>query len=131
MIKEEYVSFEIAKLLKDKGFNKPLFTFYVTDKDKKESTFQIMAFTDDTIDNNRSEFCYLAPTQQMAMRWLREKHLLHISLDMMNGGTWMYEISDISIPFDGGIISKAYEENCKSYEKAVEEAIKYCLEYLI
>ena len=39
-ITKYYVSFETAKLLKEKGFNIPLLTFYVTDKEKKEGDFQ-------------------------------------------------------------------------------------------
>ena len=67
MITEDYVSFETAKLLKEKGFNERLLTFYITDKNKKEGCFQIMAFSDDKIDNNHSNLCYLAPTLQMTM----------------------------------------------------------------
>ena len=67
MIIEDYVSFEIAKLLKEKGFNERLLTFYITDESKKEGCFQIMAFTDDKIDNNHSDLCYLAPTLQMTI----------------------------------------------------------------
>ena len=78
MITEDYVSFETAKLLKDKGFDERLLTFYITDKAKKEGYFQIMAFTDDKIDNNHSGQCYLAPTLQMAMKWLREVHKIGI-----------------------------------------------------
>ena len=68
MITEDYVSFETAKLLKEKGFNERLLTFYITDKNKKEGCFQIMAFSDDKIDNNHSNLCYLAPTLQMTMK---------------------------------------------------------------
>ena len=132
MITEDYVSFETAKLLKEKGFNEKLLTFYITDEAEKESDFQTMYFTDDKIDNNQSPHCYLAPTLQMTMKWLREKHLLHIPIDMMNGGRWKYEIDDISIPVDGGVLPKYYcDKTFSSYEEAVDDAIKYCLENLI
>ena len=70
MITEDYVSFETAKLLKEKGFN------WNTDKqfnlDKIVGDYNIT-------DRSRYPERYLdAPTLQMAMKWLREVHNLHI-----------------------------------------------------
>ena len=69
MIQEQYVSFETAKLLKEKGFDEPSRLYW----------------------RNYSDFCFehtkyfvtakdvylLRPTQQMAMRWLREVYNLY------------------------------------------------------
>ena len=122
MLTEDYVSFEIAKLLKEKGFDKvdcqnsPHFAY------NRDGQFSGPSWDTE----------YNAPTLQMAMKWLREKHLLHISIDMVNGGRWEYEIDDISCPFDGGILPKCYcEKSFSSYEEACEVAIKYTLENLI
>jgi len=134
MITEDYVSFETAKLLKEKGFNERLLTFYVTDETKKEGCFQIMAFTDDKIDNNHSDHCYLAPTLQMAMKWLREVHNLCIEPYRTACG-YLYTISTIPYgsckcnPREGGDDEDSGQWT--TYEKACEAAIKYCLKNLI
>ena len=127
MIEEDYVSFETAKLLKEKGFNERLLTFYITDEAKKEGCFQIMAFTDDKIDNNHSDHCYLAPTLQMTMKWLREEHSIAINIG------WDEVFEDkfqwwciILNQKDGSILRES--EYHATYEEACETAIKYCLE---
>ena len=139
MVEEVYVSFEVAKLLKEKGFNGKLLTFYITDEAKKEGYFQLMAFTDDKIDNNHSDHCYLAPTLQMAMKWLREVHNIHIELIWDKGnqlysfqiwklGKYQPEISSLDL-------WRIYKNDNYlgewNYEEAAEESIKYCLENLI
>lgn len=135
MITEDYVSFETAKLLKEKGFNERLLTFYITDESKKEGCFQIMAFTDDKIDNNHSDLCYLAPTLQMTMKWLREMYDIYIDISI-------YVITKNIVKYNINVYYKKKENDsmylgihltkeCSKYEEAVEAAIKYCLENLI
>ena len=129
MITEDYVSFETAKLLKEKGFNEKLLTFYITDEAEKESDFQTMYFTDDKIDNNQSPHCYLAPTLQIAMKWLREVYNVAIVITpSMFWGKYNVSIykrgNDYPYGFDGDSFIPSYEEAC-------EIAIKYCLENLI
>lgn len=131
MITEDYVSFETAKLLKEKGFNERLLTFYITDEAKKEGCFQLMAFTDDKIDNNHSDHCYLAPTLQMARKWLREVHNLNVEVYRTACGYIGCIVSipsgtDIKFLEDDGD-DKASGTYTKS-EYACEAAIKYCLE---
>jgi hypothetical protein len=142
-ITEDYVSFETAKLLKGKGFNEKLLTYYLASEDEKEYYFQIMAFTDDKIDNNHSVYCYLAPTLQMAMKWLREVHKLAITVsignennkgntDYSNPDRWFY-FFDITNE-KGVVIDTEYDplsNEFPTYEEACEAAIKYCLENLI
>jgi len=130
MITEDYVSFEIAKLLKEKGFDEKLFTCYVTDKDKKEGCFLIMSFTDDKIDNNHSNLCYSAPTLQMTMKWLREVHNIHIDIcSIWDEIHWLYQVFVIT----PRTARNSYVDKTLyvSYEEACEAAIKYCLENLI
>lgn len=140
-ITEDYVSFEVAKLLKEKGFDSDKVgcyggfyseRYYESGHGIKTQSGQEVGIVYDDLTNSDLEHDeYLRPTQQMAMRWLREKHFLHIDITIMNGGSWAYSIEDISIPYDGGIIEKHWDRGYSSYEKAVETAIKYCLENLI
>lgn len=136
MIQEDYVSFETAKLLKEKGFNERLLTFYITDEAKKEGCFQLMAFTDDKIDNNYSDHCYLAPTLQMAMKWLREVHGIFIAINIVSNTTVTMEQRYYFFkPYKNRRIYNFplnYSVQLyQTYEQACEEAIKYCLENLI
>lgn len=138
MITEDYVSFEIAKRLKEKEF-KGLCTAYY-------DCFTTKNFHDggeptdyNSIDPKIRDIIS-APTFQMAMKWLREVHYLHITVhpgvseygfvwtysivfakEAGKGETHFYKISQITTPI---VKSKSYEEAC-------EAAIKYCLEHLI
>lgn len=119
-IKEDYVSFEVAKLLKEKGFDEycPK-SYFKMDKTLKESGFSEWEKVNEI----------KAPTQSLAMKWLREVHSLYIWIGhaVGKGLSWYYEIHGISdgkVKHIGGI-------QCGSYEVACESAIKYCLENLI
>lgn len=123
MIKEAYVSFEVAKLLNEKGFNWS--TQYVYTLDGTGST-------PPKIGNWRAKSNIQKPTLQMAMRWLREVHNLFIELRVgeTNGKT-RYDFDIIPIN-RRKIVWNHYDSfpfvECNSYEEAVEAAIKYCLE---
>lgn len=122
MITEDYVSFEIAKLLKEKGFNKyPLFPCYKEDSGE----FIDIPTTLDTIN-----YCFIpAATLQMAMKWLRKTHNIDIIINVSSK-----DESDDKRKYTYAIVSKHFvgTDNVKRiYEKACETAIKYCLENLI
>ncbi len=118
MITEDYVSFETAKLLKEKGFdwNCEAKRFY---PESKNGVY--------------------APTLQTAIKWLREKgfHIfvpMEIDYDEDERGTkWYHDatyypeirrVSDGKIMYDDG---RLYAKP----EHAYEVAIRYCLENLI
>ena len=120
---EDYVSFETAKLLKEKGFDIPLSYYYNSDGRKGYATsYNWNQTTGDFPD-------YSCPTLQMAMKWLREIHniFIEISVDEMlkdEGYQWaLYYNSTKEI--------RPYSGWGDSYEEACEAAIKYCLENLI
>ena len=125
MIKEAYVSYEVAKLLKEKGFN--WITQYVYTLDGTGSTPH-------KIGNWRATSNIQKPTHQMACAWLREKYNICITIypDKENGyEAVLYDTeNDVEIVLQSfGIYGiHIYEE---IYEDAVETAIKYCLENLI
>lgn len=113
MINEDYCSFEVAKLLKEKGFDIPCIGRYSA----RSNDF----YLDCTRRcNNGGLFELAAPTHQMAMKWLREVHDIKIMIRPYVDGTYSYEI-----------LNGFWYVNFDSYEDATEAAIKYCLEYLI
>ena len=131
MIEEEYVSFDTAKLLKEKGFmGIPCTRFYAPDS---------KTFFNGYSSNGREEG-YAAPTQELAMRWLRNEHKTHIVVNpnptnplfylniyKLYGDEWVPADCDTSMVYSGESIE---EKNFKTYEEAAEAAIKYCLEKL-
>ena len=129
MITEDYVSFETAKLLKEKGFDEPCVWAY----DPNSASFSKSYH--EPKNSTLNEYEYSQPTLQMAMKWLRETHNIFIELSAgeTNGKTW-YDF-DI-IPINGREIAWNHYNNlpvveCNSYEEACEAAIKYSLENLV
>lgn len=121
MITEDYISFECAKLLENKGFySEDCFAFY---KENGEIGF-LQTFGD--IADYDSETCVVAPTLQMAMKWLREKYNIHIEIHYLHKSEdYSYVINNVS---NGGIMCV---NGFDSYENAVEAAILECLTNLI
>lgn len=113
-ITEDYVSLEVAKMLKEKGFDEELQTYY------EDNKINILCHGDWYNWNNSPMGQISAPTLAMAMKWLREVHDIKIMIRPYVDGTYSYEI-----------LNGFWYVNFDSYEDAVEEAIKYCLENLI
>lgn len=139
-IMEDYVSFEVAQLLKEKGFDEPCYmSYWLRAKDSIELTHLEQ-------NGNKYSDCICAPSLQMAMKWLREVHQLHISVDVsplygkvkdekgrnvcgllywdyIASGEWMNEKFS---PFQ-----RAFVVSGESNEEAIEKALKFSLENLI
>ena len=121
MITEDYVSFKIAKLLKEKGFDEYTFSDY--------SEEGVIGFNEV---ETRIAKGYQRPTLQMAMKWLRNTFHLEIYPfhdAIQENNDWWYRIELHS----KGCSLTEYESDViyKTYEEACEAAIKYCLENLI
>lgn len=132
-ITEDYVSFEIAKLLKEKGFDEYVMRWYIIEDSgviaevasHSYSLSKNSSFKNGEIGN---------PTLQMAMKWLREKHNLSVEVCRTACG---YVGCIVSIP--SGTDIEFLEETgddlssgqYTKWEYACEAAIKYCLEQLI
>ena len=121
-ITEDYVSFEVAKLLKEKGF----------DTSKIDGYFQFVYYSDgkiDFYDDDKPLFVCKAVTLQMAMKWLREIHNIFISITYENDGVFT---ANLKAPLKGVDCMVDNKHNCWfTYEEAAEASIKYCLENLI
>ena len=140
MIQEDYVSFETAKLLKEKGFDVPCNTFFVVGENKKDRTKERFSYSSVIADRNSynselPEHEYVsAPTLQTAMKWLREVHNLSVEVYRTACG---YVSCIVAIP--SGTDIKFLEEEgddlpsgqYTTWDKACEAGIKYSLENLI
>ena len=81
MITEDYVSFETAKLLKEKGFNEGC--SFVVNAISKGVMPVSWPTTNSDIEDDKANLIAL-PTLQMAMKWLREVHKLVICAEIGN-----------------------------------------------
>lgn len=135
-ITEDYVSFETAKLLKEKGFDEPCCGSYSYRGGNVVVRASKLSNTD---------LCYhpdisgiSAPTLQMTMKWLRLTHKIYIQafaplydMDCAElGVTYNVVITNLAnqcLAFDTPLEDIRYN----SPEEAYEAAIKYSLENLI
>lgn len=127
MITEDYVSFETAKLLKEKGFDEVCFKYALNDKIYNNGNFVICHEDDVEVG---------IPTLQMAMKWLRnEKHYyIQVMLDGWACGDhsgYYVVIQKTDSDFEMMLSDALDEVFYQTYEEACEAAIKYCLENLI
>lgn len=142
MIKEDYVSFETAKLLKQKGFPQEYDIYHsmVYNEEDYEDEYEVQRMVIETKfvkAGTLSSYpvgvpdpkCY-CPTLQIAMKWLRKVH--HRFIEICTDKAHNFK----DIVFRPAIYDKELDclwesDNFPTYEEACEAAIKYCLENLI
>ena len=124
MITEDYVSFENAKLLKEKGFNEltPL------------SYSLPYGYESHIPCSNGVDTDFVSRiTLQMAMKWLRETHNIDIAIYAENAflgkrySTSIWKDITRRDKKDGAVIVAG----AITYEEAAETSIRYCLENLL
>ena len=117
MIEEDYVSFETAKLLKEKGFDEECIYVYRHDG------------SEDIWDADKEDIACQKPTLQMAMKWLRKKYNIHIEPRYFpTPNIYRYVIIHSPLTIEN---INSHPQYFNTHEEACEEAIKYCLENLI
>lgn len=116
MITEDYVSFETAKLLKEKGFNEltPL------------SYSLPYGYESHIPCSNGVDTDFVSRiTLQMAMKWLRDVHKIFLNINFIpEHFCFTYRIVHNGVEEKFVVYPSTYEEAC-------EAAIKYCLENFI
>ena len=126
MIQEAYVSFETAKLLKEKGFDEECTHYYSYESN------ELIEYTNGVYSRN-SKNCNrcVSPTHQMAMAWLREKGIyitiIYGDYPANKRVFWTPQIDSL----EGFDLPDSFYQEYNSYEDAVEAALKYVLENLI
>ncbi len=134
---EDYCSFETSKLLKEKGFDEPCFSYYKNDKSVHWFEYRMR-------NSQTLERYIMRPYYGLVMKWLREVHKIFISIgigDDIDGVfgymAEIYCLDGLSCPYgeyryipnvDADTIS---DKTATTYEEAVEAALKYVLENLI
>ena len=128
ILSEDYVSYEVAKLLKEKGFDAPCRSYYIDYEDYIDFSY----CNDELTDLQMGVWETLRPTHQMAMKWLRDVHGLSVETFSIKGTSnicpvfWKSNVVKLLTQdraFNGELVD--------SYEEAIEAALKYSLENLI
>lgn len=154
MITEDYVSFEIAKLLKEKGFDKAVL---ITDwwYDAEGQAHKRGNYSYGGAPFYDKETCFNCPTLQMAIKWLNDVHHILVVSDYeyeFTDTSWYFKVYRLGdngkperVPVKGVSYDDSgehehivgyrdYERSYKDYttrEEAEEGGIRYVLENLI
>lgn len=125
MKEEDYVSLEVAKLLKEKGYNEPSKYFYRKDDGK-------LSLTSGMINNNEIYEvvdCTAHPLAEVA-KWLREKHKIAVC-PFPYSYHWDYNIYDLkTIDIEDYHSILGSRVAWSSYEEALNEGIKEALKLI-
>lgn len=137
MTTEQYVTFDTAKLLREAGFDVPTRGIYRANRTGEYSFAEYVSKqTTDDLSWNISDgfrYEYLAPTQSLAARWLRDIHGIVVDVVFeppKRGKDWRYFIGDMEdmvwagdfIPSDG---------RYGTYDEAMEAGIEEALQLII
>ena len=132
MIVEQFVSFETAKLLKEAGFDVPCRGIYRAyrigtsvfhEYDRKSAKDDLCR---NAVDGFQYE--YLAPTQALAARWLREvNHYAVCVWYSTEHEEWFYahgNLDNMMFDEDYSISDFIYDSYEEAFEAGLQEAIK-------
>ena len=138
MIHEEICTYEVAKLVKEKGFpqhptesNRECY-YHWDGLRKIHSLCSIKVYFDDEF---RHSDLFRAPTQALLQRWLREEKKLHIEIiATASGYYWVLNKTNGTSITDSDVLDRWTNEDSGRfdiYEQALEDALKYSLENLV
>ena len=133
-VREAYVTFEVAKLLKEKGCTESSLCWYDDEGNLCYSGSCYKSY-------NETEEFFGALTQQMAMSWLRNEKNIFIDVCIPASGLKCYiydiyyvdpkeETWDIILP-DRKLPTGKKEEDYSTFEEAAEAGMLYVLKNLI
>lgn len=139
-MKEQLISFETAKLAKEKGFNLECKCFYTNPRSKMfgidehnnyypiKNIFKKIYTIGFEATLNSKNVIY-SPTQSLLQKWLREKHNIDVEIhregpiqSQRDGfSLWIMSLYETIFPWKLGGIHNTYEE---ALEKGLQEALK-------
>jgi hypothetical protein len=128
---EDFVNFELAQRLKEKGFREKCLAYYSKDSDFYYNTSYCsdVEYAFKSFNSRPNHICGKridAPTISQVLKWLREEKGIHVCIALGEFSDWMYDVARI----DGNMFCKA-EDDFKSYEQATLAGIEYVLDNLI
>ena len=127
-MQEQLVSFETAKLAKEKGFDERTILWFGKN-DEIINLFGAKTFNSNI--GNRSDFQCCAPTQSLLQKWLREKHSIHIVVNPTIEMYWTFGLINLgneNIKLNGPIVYNNHDYN--TYEEALEIGLQEALKLI-
>lgn len=128
---EDFVTFELAKKLKEKGFKEECLAYYTTDIDFFYNTTLdsevVTGFK--SFNSNPNSICWKridAPTIHQVLKWLRKEKKMHIIIPASFDEDYWWVVRDFNRE-----ISEFSDNEFNSYEKAVIAGIEYVIDNLI
>lgn len=131
---KDFVSFELAKKLKNKGFPQSPDYFNYSNYYEWDGLRKIHPLYNVNIwfDNINKKNLYFAPTISQVLKWLREEKKIHVAIDIMKAYP---EAKNIYWGYNIVLIDKYevyhFEWNSNSFEQAALTGIEYVLNNLI
>lgn len=124
-MKENIVTFQVAKLAKEKNFKLEVNYYYeittISDSDLslKPCEYQNINFFDSI---------FAAPTQSILQKWLREEHNIDIII-WKNGIDGSYRVEDILLN-NKELTNLEFEDSFDNYENALEKGLHEALKLI-
>lgn len=125
-MQEQLITFETAKLAKEKGFSINTIEYW---EYQKEGTERYKFITEDTPgatwvnDDLPNRIC--TSTQSLLQKWLREVHNIHITITSISQESWQAHITKPKEKLGENYIEDAY-----SYEEALEVGLQEALKLI-
>lgn len=113
---DQLISFETAKLAKEKGFISKSPYYQIDDADEIDLV-DMKGFP--LHSNDQEGDYYEAPTQSLLQKWLREKHNMSIEIGCTISKFWIWHIYEIS----SGELLLGFTKHSESYEEALEAGL--------
>ena len=117
-MQEELITFETAKLAKEKGFNEKVYREY-----DKSGYLRCTSKSADVVLGPYEELLksteYPAPTQSLLQRWLREVHKINIVIQYWTG----LKPHKPVLHYRTTVNENFFGEHYVTYEEALEEAL--------
>lgn len=123
-MKEQLVTFETAKLAKEKGFDEG--SKNVWHQDGQYTMTSNSFFRDNGASEMRNSKGFIeAPNQSLLQKWLREKYDIHLSAFPVVKNRYYFTISKIKEDGIDAIIKGPYDPKtaCDTYEQALEKGL--------
>lgn len=131
-MEERLVSFETAKLAKEKGFNWKTHTIWIFDNERfpEEEIWHHRNITYSISNILSDEPWYYSPTQSHLAKWLREIHGIQVYAysSTKNGKD---EYRDYVVYINGRALNDARDEEYQIYEDAMEFGLKIALKMVL
>ena len=126
-MKDQLISFETAKLAKEKGFD--IIQRYGIESSLYKKTGEHTYYANyGVMYYGLSEGYISAPTQSLLQKWLREKHNLNIEIAHVEDMDWYFIVHKIPCKYKDK--SLAMSDGFETYEEALEFALNEALQLI-